>query len=324
MTILVTGSEGLIGANLIPRLLMKGASVRAFDVRRSQHEDTRDPSALANVFEHGQIAGVVHLAAVSRVVWAEQDPEKCEATNVRALNTLLALCARQRQPPWLIFASSREVYGNRKHFPVSESAPFDPINTYGRSKVEGERLIAAARASGLVANVCRFSSVYGWPFDHANRVSMAFATAAAHGGDITLEGSHNVFDFTFIDDVIDGLLSLIEVTSAGAALPPVHFVSGTGTSLEELADIAVAHSPHAIELREAPARTFDVGHFVGDPERAASLLGWRAQTPVHVGLPKLIERIVAAGPAHAPPTLIPAATAAVAVATSQAARAAGS
>ena len=323
MTILVTGSEGLIGANLVPRLLTKGIDVRPFDIKRSRLEDTRDASALAKCSGQSTITGVVHLAAVSRVVWAEQDPANCDATNVRALSSLLALCERQRQPPWVIFASSREVYGNQPHFPVSEAAPFGPINTYGRSKVDGERLVEAARRRGLVANVCRFSSVYGWPSDHANRVAMAFAIAAARGGSIVLEGSHNVFDFTFVDDVIDGVMSLIEVTNAGVTLPPVHFVSGTGTSLGELADIAAANSHHAIKVREAPARTFDVGHFVGDPERAASLLGWRARTSARAGVAKLIDRINAAQQPRAAPVIVPA-TASVVVGAAKIAQAARS
>src|SRR5262245_2796404 len=126
MTILITGSEGLIGANLIPRLLARGADVREFDVRRSPEEDTRDPDAIAAALGDGEVTGVVHLAAVSRVVWAEKDPERCEGTNVDALKSLIRQCSEQRRPTWLIFASSREVYGDQAEFPVAETAAFDP------------------------------------------------------------------------------------------------------------------------------------------------------------------------------------------------------
>jgi nucleoside-diphosphate-sugar epimerase len=157
-----------------------------------------------------------------------------------------------------------------------------------------------------VANTCRFSSVYGWPFDHANRVAMAFATTAVLGGTVTIEGSHNVFDFTFVDDVVDGLMRLIDVTCSGVSLPPVHFVSGVGTSLSELAQIAAEHARQAIIAREAPARTFDVGHFVGDPVRAEQLLGWSARTDVRSGIARLIDRIDQAGAMRSAPIVFPA------------------
>jgi len=290
MTILVTGSQGLIGANLIPRL-REQFDVAEFDIRCSADEDTRDPLALEKEFARRRITGVIHLAAVSRVVWAEQDPVNCERTNVRALHTLLSLSLRQPLPPWVIFASSREVYGRQQSFPVAETTPFAPINTYGQSKVQGEQLVEEARNGGLVANICRLSSVYGWPHDHDTRVAMAFAGAAAHGGSIVLEGAGNVFDFTFVDDVVAGLLTLVEITNTGVSLPAIHFVSGVGTSLGVLAHLAVELAHHPIGLRETAPRTFDVGHFVGDPSRAASLLGWRAQTSVRQGFAKLVERL---------------------------------
>jgi nucleoside-diphosphate-sugar epimerase len=71
------------------------------------------------------------------------------------------------------------------------------------------------------------------------------------------------------------------------ALPPVHFVTGRQTSLGDLAQLAIAHG--AVEQREAPARSFDVHRFCGDPGRAEALLGWRASTPLESGFAQLVE-----------------------------------
>jgi nucleoside-diphosphate-sugar epimerase len=259
-------------------LRAEGLEVRAFDLKRSPVEDTRNPESLGAALT--DVEGVIHLAAVSRVVWAERDPALCQATNVEALKTLVEVCLAGARP-WMIFASSREVYGHPGRLPVAEHHPLQPVNTYARSKRDGERITEAASAAGLVANICRFSNVYGCPLDHADRVVMAFAAAAARGGVMSVEGSAHMFDFTAVNDAVDGLWRLVQATRKAERLPPIHFVSGKGTTLGELAEIAAARALGPVTIEEAPARTYDVAKFVGDPARAKALLGWTVQA--HLG-----------------------------------------
>jgi nucleoside-diphosphate-sugar epimerase len=286
--ILVTGAEGLIGRHLCARLEAAKIAYRKFDVKLAAAQDIRDSSALADALKG--VRGVVHLAAVSRVVWGERNPSLCVATNLSALGELLKLCL-EGERPWFIFASSREVYGTADHLPVHEDAPLRPLNTYGRTKQQGEVITRIAGEYGLLANICRFSNVYGCPFDHPDRVVPAFAHAAAHGGQIRIEGSANTFDFTEVHDVIDGLLQLIEATRAGERLPPVHFVSGQGTTLSALAEIATMHALKKVSVTEAPPRSFDVSRFIGDPSRARSLLGWTAKADLRSEFLKLVAAL---------------------------------
>jgi UDP-glucose 4-epimerase len=290
--ILVTGASGLIGRYLCTRLEREGVPVRRFDLRNGPAQDVRDRDGLAAALQG--VTGVVHLAAISRVLWAEQDPALCTATNVEALEALVGLCLECRPRPWLIFASSREVYGNPARLPVHEDDPLLPINVYGRSKRDGERLVQAGLHAGLVANICRFSNVYGCPHDHADRVVMAFAAAAAHGGVISLEGGDSTFDFTCVEDVVEGLWRLIQASAAGERLPPVHFVSGIGTTLRELASMAVARARGPIRIDETPTDDFRVSGFVGDPARARALLGWTAQGDLGQELSRLIGTLASA------------------------------
>jgi nucleoside-diphosphate-sugar epimerase len=286
--ILVTGAAGLIGRGLCARLRAEGLAVREFDIARAPAEDTRDRAALAAALK--DVQGVIHLAAVSRVVWGERDPALCRAVNVEALNGLVELSLAGERP-WLVFASSREVYGQPDRLPVAEDAPLRPMNTYARTKVEGEVVTQAAAAAGLAANICRFSSVFGCPLDHADRVVMAFAGAAARGGVMSVEGAGHTFDFTALDDAVEGLWRLTQATMAGERLPPVHFVSGQGTTLGELAQMAADRALAEVTIKEAPARTFDVAHFVGDPARARALLGWSARADLGAELSKLIAAL---------------------------------
>jgi nucleoside-diphosphate-sugar epimerase len=287
--ILVTGAEGLIGRRVSARLEACGVEIRRFDLQRSSAEDICDEKALCHALK--DVEGVVHLAAVSRVVWGQRNPTLCRATNVTALERMVKLCLGKRARPWIIFASSREVYGQTSHLPVREDEVMRPLNTYARSKRDGELIIEAARRHGLLANICRFSNVYGCPEDHPDRVVPAFALAAAHGGVISVEGSMNIFDFTFVDEAVDGLCRIVQSTIAGEKLPPIHLVSGRGTTLGELAEIAAHHARGKVSIKDAPPRSFDVSSFVGDPGRAETLLGWRARAEISEKLPKFIAQL---------------------------------
>ena len=287
--ILITGSQGLVGRHLCIALEKAGQDVRRFDIARDQQEDVRDPHALASALRG--VTGVVHLAAMSRVVLAQQAPLECEAVNVTALTGLLRLCLGQSTRPWVIFASSREVYGAQDNLPVAEDAALRPMNVYARSKVRGERLMTRAVEAGLVANVCRLSNVYGCPFDHPDRVATAFATAAARGGTMRVDGAQSTFDFTAIGDVVQALARLIEATAAGERMPVVQFVSGRGTSLINLARLAQSLGLAPVSMVEAAPRDFDVARFIGDPEVADRRLGWRARTTLQEGMAQLISQL---------------------------------
>lgn len=287
--ILVTGSSGLIGGRLSAVLSGDGLPVRPYDMRRSPVQDVRDGAQLRAALK--DVEGVVHLAAISRVVWAEWNPFLARQVNVGGLRTLLAAAHASPTKPWVIFASSREVYGDAPKLPVREDATLSPLNVYARSKVAGERLMADARAAGLTTAVCRFSNVYGAGEDHADRLVVAFARTSAHGGTLHLEGPRNVFDLTHVDDVGEGLATLIAALRAGERLPPIHFVSGAGTSIEALANLAEEEAPNGARIGAVvkTPRSFDVSRFVGDPRRAAKLLGWRARTPLREGFRRLVD-----------------------------------
>ncbi len=287
--ILITGSCGLIGHAVRKRLHASGIETIGIDVLGSGAEcgDMRDRAAVDKAV--AGCSGIIHLAAVSRVVWAQRDPERCWSTNVGGLQNLLAATDAAAASPWIVFASSREVYGYADSLPVTEDFPLQPLNVYARSKVEGERLMSAAIASGRRGAIVRFSNVYGTVQDYADRVVPAFARAAVTGQAIRVDGSGNTFDFTYIDDVADGVIALVQKLQEGQAwLPPIHFVSGKPTTLGELAMLARQIAASDSAVNEAPARDYDVAHFFGDPARAQQLLGWTATVGIREGLTRLI------------------------------------
>jgi UDP-glucose 4-epimerase len=269
-------------------LLRSEHQVRDFDLQNGPDQDIRKPLSL-NGYE-----GVVHLAAVSRVIAGETDPLNCELTNVTALRALYESALDAKQRPWILFVSSREVYGSTGLEPVDEDTPWAPQNTYARSKVEGERLSLQAREAGLCVNIARLSSVYGSIRDHEDRVVPSFAKAAAFGGPIYVEGPECSFDFTHVDDVTRGLHSLLLETQRRKSLPTIHFVSGRSTTLQSLAEMTAEFGQARAEIREAAPRHFGVRSFAGNPARAQRELGWTARIPLESGIKQMVRDFAAA------------------------------
>jgi UDP-glucose 4-epimerase len=292
-TILVTGSAGLIGRRLVRELRELGYAVREFDIRlQGDHfGDVRRKEDIRRAMKG--VSGVVHLAAISRVIWGEQRPEECIKTNIYGLENTLAAALQQASPPWLIFASSREVYGECTTLPVRDDAPLMPVNIYGHTKVRGEKLVMDARAAGLSTAIVRLSNVFGCVDDHADRVVPAFVRAAVGGETLRVDGGETTFDFTHVIDITIGFLKIIELLSTGKSdLPPLHLVSGRPTTLAQLATLAVSSANSTSKIVMAPPRSFDVSHFYGCPESSYKHIGWRHSTKIEDGILMLIKDVI--------------------------------
>ncbi len=287
----VTGSEGAIGRPLVAELEAAGFTVRRLDaVLPAAHPGHGDVRNAADVREHIEgCRGIVHLAAVSRVVWGERDPDTCWAVNVAGTERIMEAAQRAPLRPWVILASSREVYGRQERLPVVEEAPKRPANVYGRSKLAAEQVALEARSAGLRVAVLRLSNVYGSLHDHSDRVAPAFCRAAAQGGTMTIHGPESTCDFTHVDDTVGGIAAAVMRLEAGGDLPdPINLATGVGTTLLQLALLAreAGGGLARIDAR-APIR-FAVDHFAGDPARANATLDWTARVGVEEGVRRLV------------------------------------
>jgi nucleoside-diphosphate-sugar epimerase len=287
LRLLVTGSEGLIGSAVCGALEKRGDAVVRFDPRGASGGDTRDAEAVAEAIDGCD--GVLHLGAVSRVVWGEDDPETTRAVNVGGTQNVLE--AATHAGAFVLFASSREVYGHRDATPTGEGAPLAPLNVYAHTKVDGEAMVERARQSGANASVVRYSGVYGGLDDHADRVVPAFARRALAGDVLRVDGRGHTFDFVWLDDAVRGTLAMLDRLADGAPFAPIQLVSGHGTSLQALAELACRAAATDASWREAPPRSYDVSCFVGDPQRAAAELDWRATVSIEEGMARYVRAL---------------------------------
>ena len=237
MTILVTGCAGFIGAHVARRLLERGERVVGidnldpyYDPRLKQARldllrddwkhgfrfellDITDRDGLAALFDaEPGITGIVHLAAQAGVRHSLVDPYAYVSANVLGHVTLLEAACRLSRLEHLVYASSSSVYGLNESLPFRET---DPVNTpsslYAATKRSGELISHAyGHLFGLRQTGLRFFTVYG-PWGRPDMAYYSFARAIVEGRPITLyEGEGLARDFTYIDDVSDGVLRVLD------------------------------------------------------------------------------------------------------------------
>lgn len=287
--ILITGAAGLIGRTLQRTLTAAGIAYFPVDVVYPEDSinymditETKLPEELLT-----KCQGVIHLAAVSRVLWGEQDPVKCRRVNVDGTEKILQLANNLSNKPWFIYASSREVYGQQATLPVKEDAKQEALNHYAASKIAAERLVKNYAKLGLKTVILRFSNVYGDIQDHRTRVIPAFCRAAALRQPMHVQGPDNLFDFTHVEDVVRGIMAVIaRITDHD--IPDIHFTTGEPSSLGQLASLTNQLAGNGSEIIIEAPRNYDVATFYGDPARARKYLNWRHTTPLALGLNRMI------------------------------------
>lgn len=285
--ILVTGSEGLIGKELVKKLLARRHVIQKFDLRNGQ--DILDLATIKNSVK--QVEGVIHLAATSRVVSAYQDPYLAVTTNIVGTTNILESIREINPKCWMIYASSREVYGEAG-VKVDESEPLNSINVYGASKIGAEFITLNYGSNyNLKTFVVRFSNIYGGENDYEDRVIPRFIKQALSNSDFTINRRQQKLDFVHLEDATDALIALMDKILANKKLPyrVFQFVTGKGITLLELAQILTKITKSRSKIKYFPERSYDINSFVGDPQRSKNILGWEAKIFLEEGLSMYID-----------------------------------
>ena len=294
MRILVTGSAGFIGSSLKDLLEKKGIEVIPYDLKDTPPNDVRDISNLKMKMK--DISGIVHLAAISRVKIAHENPLECINTNIGGtINVLEAARLYRREKissPWVIFASSREVFGEPDKLPATEKSPRKAINVYGVAKITGEELCKIfARNYGLKTRVLRFSNVYTGKRDQLDRVTPKFLSQALKDEDLVINGiGEELFDFTYIRDTVEGIWGCIEeIEKSQKLFDDFTLSTGIPVSLKELAQIIIEETNSKSKIKYAKKRSYDVNKFYADPKKAIEILGFNPKTGLREGIRLVLE-----------------------------------
>lgn len=298
--VLVTGGCGFIGANLIPKLLAQGCSVRVLDnLSRGDrdllsgydyqfhHGDIRDSKAVGAAVEG--VDAVIHLAAYGSVVESITDPHTNFAVNAEGTLNLLE-AVKNANVGKFIFASTGGALIGDATPPVNEESPPRPKSPYGASKLVGEGYCYAYAGSfGLPTVVLRFGNIYGPHSAHKKGAVTVFAKALLRDEPFVIYGDGTASrDFLYVDDLCAGLLSALQTD-----LPPatvMHLATGTETSVRELADTmrrAAGAADHPIH-HESP-RQGEVHRNFASYERAQNLIDFSPQVNLEAGIRRTWE-----------------------------------
>ncbi len=278
MKVLVTGGGGFIGSHLVDKLMAEGTDVVVLDnLFRGKKANLSDHfSSERFTFIQGDIRDfhtckdavkgcdyVYHLAAQSNVMGAVKDLDYSFNTNVVGTYNVLK-AAKDANIRRFIFSSSRESYGEALKMPVREDHPLNAKNSYGASKVAGEKYCQVfASMYGMETAIFRFANVYG-PRDF-DRVIPIFIQSARSGEDINIFGGEQLIDFISIEVIVSALLDARANT--GILNGPVNVGSGKGTSLFELAREIKQLASTECQVNILPARSVEVVKFVASMER---------------------------------------------------------
>ena len=241
MNILVTGSSGFIGSALSIKLLKRGDTVVGID----NHNDYYDPalkearlkrhvnhknythirlnledrSGIANVFEKHDFDCVANLAAQAGVRYSIDNPMAFVDSNLLGFANIIEGCRRSKVAH-LVYASSSSVYGLNSKQPLSTNDSANhPISLYAATKKANELMAHSySHLYGLPTTGLRFFTVYG-PYDRPDMALQKFTRAIINNEVIKVYnfGKHKR-DFTYIDDIIEGIIKTIDNPPAPSVL----------------------------------------------------------------------------------------------------------
>lgn len=302
MHILITGSSGQIGTNLARLLEKRGDTVEGVDIRKNTWTDQvndriLDLTEVAHDTKKLELETrpdvVVHLAAHAKVFELVKNPARA-LENIEMLFGTLEYCRKNETP--IIFASSREVYGDIHRWITDESVADFVVaeSPYSASKISGEAMIYSYyQCYKLPHLVFRFSNVYGrydCDLDRMERVIPLFIKRIADEQPIKVFGRNKVLDFTYIDDCVKGIMAGIDrVVNGEISNETINLAYGRGSSLEDLVNIiglALQKEPRAEYL---PSRPGEVTRYVADISKSRNILNYNPDTPLTAGLGKALK-----------------------------------
>lgn len=290
MNVLITGSDGFIGCHLAADLAARGHQVCGLDsggvampawlrLERENYSklksvrcDIRNREELARVVGALSPDVIVHLAAKPGVAGAEVDPLAYEEVNVGGVANLIAACslAGVRR---IVHASTSSVYGNVVGA-INETTPLRPLGHYGRTKLNGEKLLQdAATLGGMDVIILRPFNVIG----RMGRPDMApwrFAEQIIHGSTLSIhEGASR--DFTSVNDVTVAFALSVESRITGCQIMNVG--AGEPHSAVQLADGLAGAIGLGYDAEMVPLPTYMPKTTHAEVGRAKTLLGWEPQ-----------------------------------------------
>lgn len=319
MMILVTGCAGFIGSHLCEYLLRAGHAVvgvdnmnqfydpalkqaNLIDIERLADDlkreflfypvDVRHGDQIGQILANHKIDVIIHLAAMAGVRPSLNNPLFYEEVNQLGTITLLEE-ARKAGIRRFVFGSSSSVYGNNTKVPFHEDDRVDhPISPYAATKKAGELSCHIYhKIYGMSIACLRFFTVYG-PRQRPDLAIRKFTELVFAGKKLPVYGDGSFSrDFTYVDDIIDGVYKAVGWVSEMSA--PRYEIFNLGesqtTTVLELIELIRLATGKTAEIQFLPEQPGDVRVTYADISRAKEILGYAPKTPISEGIKKFVD-----------------------------------
>ena len=317
MTIFVTGAAGFIGYHMCEALLARGDSVFGIDNLNDYYDVALKKARLARLQQHGgfkfavadicdvgvlnhavadagEVRAVLHLAAQAGVRYSLIIPSAYVNTNIVGQLNILEVCRQLPDLEHMVYASSSSVYGGSSALPFSESDPVNvPVSLYAASKKADELMgNVYAHLYRIPMTGLRFFTVYG-PWGRPDMAAFIFTRAIFLGEPIKIFNNGDMRrDFTYVDDVVEGVLAVLDAPPSGAGEAAPHRIYNIGNNRSEpllryveLLEKAIGR-PAEKEL--APMQPGDVKETYADIEAIRRDHGFEPKTSIDEGIPRFV------------------------------------
>jgi len=307
--ILVTGSSGFIGMHLCENLLKDGIQILGIDNMNDYYDISLKESRLKKLekyenfdFEKADISNynklkeifgnfkpnkVVNLAAQAGVRYSLENPQAYINSNVMGFMNILE-CCRTYQIEGLIYASSSSVYGGNEKIPFSIDDDVNkPISIYAASKKSNELMAYTYNhLYGLHSTGLRFFTVYG-PWGRPDMAMYIFLNKINNGQEIQVFNHGKMQrDFTYIDDIISGIISSIEKNYSCEIF---NLGNNNSENLMDMIAVIEKHLNRKAKIRFLGMQPGDVKKTYADIEHSKNKLGYSPKTSINEGVIKFIN-----------------------------------
>jgi len=324
---LVTGAAGFIGMHCALRLLDRGDEVIGIDNLNDYYDvslkqarlaklspkenfnfhkiDISDRDAMADLFASEQPDCVIHLAAQAGVRYSLTNPHAYIDANLQGFMNVLEGC-RHHQIGHLVYASSSSVYGGNETMPFSEHDNIDhPLSLYAATKKANELMAHTySHLYQLPTTGLRFFTVYG-PWGRPDMALFLFADAMLKNKPIDVFNDGNmVRDFTFIDDIVEGVIRVLDKTAspdakfdalrpdpATSTAPYRLFNIGNGNPTPLMDYIGALETALGVTAKKnfMPMQPGDAPATSADTSELGKWVGFQPDTPVVDGVQKFAD-----------------------------------
>jgi UDP-arabinose 4-epimerase len=304
INILVTGGAGYIGSHTAKRLRSSGLTPIVYDNLVTGHAasvrwgplvrgDILDTDHLARTIARYEPHAVIHFAASAYVGESVEDPSKYYTNNVAGTLSILEAC-RQAKIDKIIFSSSCATYGVPAVLPINESAPQDPINPYGRTKLIAEHMLRDyAAAYGLRFVALRYFNACGadpdgelgeWHDPETHLIPRALLAAAGRipnlavfGNDYETADGTCVRDYIHVTDLASAHVRALRYLREGGENLAVNLGTGSGSSIRDVLDTVARITKRQVPIEWHPRRPGDPAALYADATAARRILGFSTE-----------------------------------------------